>query len=191
MIRVGDPVPRELASAQVSDVRGATHVLGETWAERDVVLVCIRHFACIGCAEQVAVLRPRLAELAQLAVDVVIVGSGNAEQLAAFVEREALAEAHVQCFTDPSLAVYRAAGFARGWWSTFGPRALAQSARAFLHGHRNGRAQGDLLQQGGTLYVRRGGELAFYHRAASLGDHARIADVIDVALAARAVEASA
>jgi len=191
MIATGQRVPPALAAVEVRDPDGRPQALATTWAARDVVLVCVRHFACIGCAEQLDVLRPRLAELEQLAVDVVIVGSGSPDQLAAFVEREHLARPHVHCFTDPALATYRAAGFTRSWWSTFGPRALAQSARAFLHGHRNGRPQGDLLQQGGTIYVRRGGEVAFYHRAASLGDDARIADVVDIALAARALEASA
>ena len=59
-----------------------------------------------------------------------------------------------------------------------------------MNGHSNGRAEGDLYQQGGTLYVRRGGEIAFYHRAKRLGDHARLADVVDIALAARALEAA-
>ncbi len=191
MHAVGKHVPASLAAVEVLDPRGAPRALATTWRERDVVLVCVRHFACIGCAEQLEVLRPRLGELERLGVDVVIVGSGTPAQLAVFVEREHLARPHVQCFTDPSLAVYRAAGFVRSWWATFGARALAQSVRAFLHGHRNGRAQGDLYQQGGTIYVRRGGEVALYHRAASLGDHARVAEVVDLALAARAVEASA
>ncbi len=191
MIAVGQRVVSGFAAVEVLDPGGRPRALATTWSARDVVLVCLRHFACIGCAEQLDVLRPRLAELEQLRVDVVIVGSGTPEQLAAFVEREHLAWPHVHCFTDPSLATYRAAGFVRSWWSTFGARALGQSVRAWLHGHRNGRAQGDLLQQGGTLYVRRGGEVAFCHRAVSLGDHARIADVVDIALAARALEASA
>lgn len=191
MIEVGQRVPAVLAAVEVVDPDGEPRALATAWRERDVVLVCVRHFACIGCAEQLAVLRPRLGELERLAVDVVIVGSGSPAQLAAFVEREQLARPHVHCFTDPSLATYRAAGFVRSWWATFGPRALAQTVRAFLHGHRNGRAQGDLHQQGGTIYLRRGGEVALYHRAASLGDHARVADVVDIALAARAVEASA
>jgi peroxiredoxin len=187
-VEVGEHVPSALDAAEVLDVRGQPHRLARTWSERDVVLVCVRHFACIGCAEHLDLLRPRLADLERLGIDVIIVGSGSASQLEAFVEREHLARPGVHCFTDPSLAVYRAAGFVRSRWATFGPRALGQAARAWLRGHRNGRAEGDLLQQGGTLYVRRGGKVAFYHRADSLGDHAPIADVVDVALAARAME---
>jgi peroxiredoxin len=185
---VGQPIPSALADATVIDALGVAHRLGDAWRERDVVLVFIRHFACIGCAEQIEVLRPRIGELATLGVGVVIVGSGNADQLAGFIDREHLDG--VACFTDPERAAYRAAGLRRSRWGTFGPVALGQAARAFLHGHRNGRPQGDLHQQGGTLYITRAGIVGFYHSAASLGDHARLLDVVDVALR-NAAEASA
>ena len=123
-------------------------------------------------------------------MEVVIVGSGTPDQLAAFIEREDLARPNVQCFTDHTLASYRAAGLLRSRWGTFGPIALGQAARAYLHGHRNGRPQGDLHQQGGTLYITRAGTVALYHRSTSLGDHAKLVDVVEIALAARALEAA-
>ena len=189
-IAVGSLVPRALAEAEVIDPAGATHRLDATWRDRDVVLVFVRHFACAGCAEHLAALRPRLDELARLAVDVVIVGNGSPDQLAAFVERKDVARPHVRSFTDPTLAAYRAAGLVRSRWGTLGPIALGQVVRAYLNGHRNGRPQGDLYQQGGTLYVTKAGAVAFYQRATSLGDHASLGDVVDIALAQRAGEAA-
>ncbi len=186
-MKIGQPVPGALGDAVVRDAAGATHRLGDMWATRDVLLIFVRHFACVGCAEHVAVLRPRLGELAQLGVDTIVVGSGTPDQLAGFVEREQLEH----CFTDPSLAAYRAAELVRSAWSTYGPRALFQLARARLRGFSNGRTQGDPIQQGGTLYVARGGELCFYDRAEHTGDHASLGDVVDVALARRAIEATA
>ena len=188
-IVVGQSVPAALAACEVITATG-TRALGTSWAERDCVLVCIRHFACIGCAEQVTALRPRLHELERLRVAVVICGSGSADQLAGFVEREQLARTDVECVTDPTLGVYLTLGFQRSFWGTYGPIALGQASRAWLNGHSNGAAEGDLYQQGGVLYVRRGGEVAFYYRAKRLGDHARLVDVVDIALAARALEAS-
>ena len=87
-LAVGQLVPSALAESVVRDAAGAGHRLGDAWATRDAVVVFVRHFACTGCAEHVAALRPRLAELARLAVDVAIVGSGTPDQLAAFAERE-------------------------------------------------------------------------------------------------------
>jgi hypothetical protein len=140
----------------------------------------------LGCAEHLAALRPRIDEITRLGVTATIVGSGSADQLAAFIEREDLADHEVACFTDPTRAAYRAAGFERSVWGTFGPIAIGQVIRGYTRGFRNGRPQGDLHQQGGTLYVRRDGTLAFYHRAHHLGDHARLVEIVDVALAERA-----
>jgi peroxiredoxin len=182
-VKVGEPVPAALADAIVRD--SAEHRLGDAWATQDALVIFVRHFACAGCAEHVAALRPRLAELARLDVNVIVVGSGTPDQLAGFIEREGIVG-----FTDPTLAAYRAAELVRSRWSTYGPRALVQLAGAILHGFSNGRPQGDPIQQGGTLYIARGGELCFYDRAEATGDHASLGDVVDVALARRAIEAA-
>jgi peroxiredoxin len=179
-------VPAALADSIVRDAADRPFRLGDAWADRDALVIFVRHFACAGCAEHVAALRPRLAELAQLDTAVIAIGCGTPDQLAGFIDREQLA----RCYTDPSLASYRAAGFVRSRWSTYGPRATVQLVRARLRGFSNGRAQGDPLQQGGTLYVARGGELCFYDRAEHAGDRAALVDVIDIALARRAIEAA-
>lgn len=184
----GGAVPAALADAVVLDAAGGAHRLGDAWAERDALIVLVRHFACAGCGAHVAALRPRLPELAALDVGVTLIGSGSPAQLAAFVEREALASHPIELRTDPTRATYAAAGLARSRWGTAGPRAVAALLALGLRGHRNGRPQGDLWQQGGTLYVARGGALVFRHAAAHLGDHAELGDLLDVALRRRAEE---
>lgn len=185
-MEVGQSVPATLGDAEVIDSAGKPRRLGDRWRASDALLVFVRHFACVGCAEHLAALRPRLHEITRLGVTAAIIGSGSADQLAAFVEREDLGELGVACFTDPTRAAYRAAGFVRSVWGTFGPIAIGQVIRGYTRGFRNGRPQGDLHQQGGTLYVRQDGTLAFYHRAHHLGDHARLVEVVDIALAERA-----
>ena len=113
----------------------------------------------------------------------------HAEQLAAFVAAQQLAGHPSRSYTDPTLAAYRAAGLDRSWLGTIGPRALANLAPLALRGHSNGRACGDLWQQGGTLYVRRGGELAFVHRSRGSAITRPITDVVEIALAAARREA--
>ena len=78
----------------------------------------------------------------------------------------------------------------RSTWSTYGPRALVQLVRAGLRGYANGPAQGDPIQQGGTLYVAAGGELCFYDRARPPAIAPSLGDVVDVALGRRALEAA-
>ena len=185
-VAVGLPVPEALADATVRDAAGAPYRLGDAWAARDALVIFVRHFACAGCAAHVAELRPYLDDLAALDVDAIVVGSGTPDQLAGFLEREQLARG----FTAPDLAAFRAADLVRSRWSTYGPRAIAGVVGALLRGFRNGLPAGDPIQQGGTLYVARGGELCFYDRGEHTGDHAPLADVVDVALARRAMEAA-
>lgn len=186
---VGQPVPRALAEASILDAAGQGRALATAWAERDAVVIFVRHFGCAGCAEHVAELRPRLDELGALGVATALVGNGSPAQLAAFREREKLDGHALETFTDPTLAAYRAAGLERSLAGAIGPRALGNLAALMSRGHANGKTRGDLRQQGGTLYVRRGGELAFHHASARVGDHARVASVVQIALAARAAAA--
>ena len=178
-----------LGDAVVCDASGAPYVLGRAWTERDAIVVFVRHFACAGCREHVAELRPRLTELADLGVNVVLIGSGSPEQLATFTTAQRLVGHPIALYTDPELAAYRAADLERSWLGTIGPRALGKLAALALRGHSNGRACGDLWQQGGTLYVRRGGEIAFAHRSQRLGDHAPVSTLVQIALATAVAEA--
>jgi peroxiredoxin len=187
-LAVGQSVPAALAAATVLDAAGEPRALARAWAARDALLVFVRHFGCAGCSAHVAALRPRLDELVGLDVAIVVVGNGNVDQLAAFIEREKLAGYPIDVFTDPTLAAYRAAGCEQSWLGTFGPRALAAVVGLAARGFSNGRFRGDVTQQGGTLYVTRAGVLAFRHRSARIGDNARLVDVVDIALTARASE---
>ncbi|MFN0245706.1 MAG: AhpC/TSA family protein [Kofleriaceae bacterium] len=187
---VGQPVPPNLGAARVVTAANKVRSLGESWAERDAVVIFVRHFACAGCSAHVADLRPRLEEIAGLEVTCVLVGNGTPDQLAGFTEREKLDGYPIELVTDPSRAAYLAADLERSWIGTTGPRAAANFVGLLARGYRNGRPQGDLNQQGGTLYVTREGVLGFYHHSARLGDNASVTDVVDIALA-RAVERAA
>ncbi|HEY0250389.1 MAG TPA: AhpC/TSA family protein, partial [Kofleriaceae bacterium] len=96
----------------------------------------------------------------------------------------------VKVMTDPSLAAYRNAALQRGVMGVVGPRAIGKLAVLLARGYATGRACGDLYQQGGTMYVKRGGAIAFEHHSEHIGDNASIEDVVALALAARATDAS-
>ena len=184
---VGQSVPPNLGGARVVTSTNKVRSLGESWADNDAIVIFVRHFACAGCSAHVADLRPRLEEIAKLGVTTVVVGNGTHEQLAAFAEREKLADHPIELVTDPSRAAYLAAGLEQSWLGTVGPRAIVNVVGLLARGHRNGRPQGDLTQQGGTLYITRDGVLGFYHHSARLGDNASVTDVVEVARA-RAAE---
>jgi peroxiredoxin len=190
-LELGKPVPDVLADARVKREDGSDLRLGDLWKKSDTLLVFVRHFACAGCSEHVTELSPRLGELHDLGVKTVIVGCGRPEHIQGFVERQRLAGKRVLITTDATLAAHEAAGMVRSMWGTLGPVAVLKMLGAMTRGHDNGRTEGDLYQMGGTLLVLRSGELAFHHRAETLGEHAPLVDVVDVVLRLRAQDAAA
>lgn len=187
--RVGAPVDRSIADTRVLDAAGALVAVGSFWAKGPCLLVLLRHFGCVGCAEQMTELAPRLEDLAHAGVRTVLVGNGTPEQLAEFVERHALRGAPVEAVTDPSLGLYAALELRRSAWATIGPRAIVEIARAMTAGIPHRPVEGDSTQQGGVLLVDGRGIVRFFHRNRSLGDHADTSDLVEVALRLR-IEAS-
>jgi hypothetical protein len=81
-------------------------------------------------------------------------------------------------YTDPSLAVFEAAGLRRGLLATVGPRAALAALGSLTRGFRPGRTQGDPLQQGGVLVVTPAGEITWRHVSRFAGDNASPAEVL-------------
>jgi hypothetical protein len=177
-----------LTDARVLDANGSKIRLGDLWEANDALVAFVRHFGCAGCSEHVTELAYRSVELDALGVRCAVVGSGRPEHVAGFVARHGLEPLHVPVYTDPSLHAFQEADLVRSIWGAAGPRAMWQLVRAWGRGHANGAILGDRYQQGGTLLVRRGGEILLYDRAEHLGDHAPVADAVDVALRIRASE---
>jgi hypothetical protein len=101
--------------------------------------------------------------------EVSLIGNGSPSFIAGFREETGW---DGRIYTDPSLAVYKAAELKRGVVKTFDPRALGTTVRAFARGFRQGRTQGDTWQQGGVLVVMPGGEIRWHHASDRPGDNA-------------------
>jgi peroxiredoxin len=182
LVKQGAPVSSDVACAQVLDGSGGSVRLGSLWEGTACLLVLLRHFGCVGCAQQVLELLPRLPELALAGVRTVLVGNGSLEQRADFVARHLLEGAPALVLTDPSLGLYRALGLLRSAWATIGPRALVDTARALAAGQPHRAVAGDSTQQGGVLLVDRRSVVRFYRRSRSIADHPPASDLVDVAL---------
>jgi hypothetical protein len=75
-------------------------------------------------------------------------------------------------YTDPSLAVFKAAQLKRSVVRTLDPRSLGNAWKALRDGQMQGRTQGDNWQQGGVLVVAPGGEVLYHHASERPGDNA-------------------
>jgi peroxiredoxin len=181
-LREGEPVPRAIAGAMVIGATGARVRLDSFWNDRACVVLFLRHFGCIGCAQQVTELSPRLDEIDRAGVHVLLVGNGTPDQMAAFRERHALSDKKVELVTDPELVGYRAAGLERSIGSTLGPRSMLEHLRLWGTGLRGHRVAGDMTQQGGAMLVDAVGVVRLARRSHSIADHVAASDLVDLAL---------
>jgi hypothetical protein len=107
--------------------------------------------------------------------DLVLVGNGAPSFIAGFRE---VTKYDGPLYTDPSLKVFEAAHLERGVFKVVNPSALISSIGALARGARQGRVQGDQLQQGGVIVVAPGNELLWQHTSKYPGDNARLDDIV-------------
>jgi peroxiredoxin len=159
-----------LANLTVLDEHGQALALAALWREQAAVLAFVRHFGCLHCREHVAQLRTVVDAMHAAGAELHVIGNGTPNFIAGFRETTGLA---TPVYTDPTLAVYRAAELRRGASTMLDVRAAAKTVRAFARGHRQSlRVQGDQWQQGGVLVIARDGRVAWQHVSKYPGDNA-------------------
>jgi hypothetical protein len=114
-------------------------------------------------------------------VRLIFVSTGNPIMAAAFRERLGL---DAPIWVDRHRRTYQHLGFKRGLFNTLGPKSVLHYLRSFRKGFRQGRTQGDPLQQGGVVVVRKGGQPVYGYASAEGGDLPPTDQVIAAALRA-------
>lgn len=84
-------------------------------------------------------------------------------------------------YTDPSLAVYRAAELRHGLRTVLNVGSIARTIGSYRRGFRQGRTRGNALQQGGVLVIAPDARVLWHHISDGPGDNATAA-VIAAAL---------
>lgn len=110
-----------------------------------------------------------------LGAELVFIGNGSAFFARGFREEFAVP---VPILVDPARESYRLLGMTRSVMASMNPRTLANAARAARAGFRQDSVEGDALQQGGVLVLRRGGEVAYRFLSGTAGDHPPVAEVM-------------
>ena len=106
-----------------------------------------------------------------------VIGNGSVEALGAFANRY---QDTVNIYTDPSLKAYEALGMLYGMGSIFSVKMLGHAVRASRGGHRQGKTQGNPLQQGGVCIFDQGGNLRYAHRDSTAGDHMHPDRIVEI-----------
>ncbi len=164
-----------LGEIEVKDLAGQPVKFGSAWAEGPAVFVFLRHFGCLLCREHARDFQPHEAELEKQGVKLIYVGLGTPLMAQDFSEQLGV---HAPVWTDKERKTYKALGMKRGWKTVLNRHSLGAAARALLKGNFQGRTQGNPVQQGGVLVVKRGGEPVFNYVSAVAGDHPPMNDVL-------------
>jgi hypothetical protein len=126
------------------------------------------------CREHVVQLHRRNDDFRAAGAELIVIGNGSPSFIAGFRDETGW---RGPLYTDPSLALYGAAGLKRGVLSTFNLRGAVRSVGTLRRGFKQGRTQGDPWQQGGVLVVRDGAVL-WSHASDGPGDNARADDIL-------------
>lgn len=149
--------------------------LGSLWRDKTAVLVFVRHFGCIHCREHVVQLRREAEAMHAKGGELHVIGNGTPSFIEGFRDETGW---DGPVFTDPTLAVYRAAELKRGVARTVDPRSWGVALKALAHGGRQGRTQGDQWQQGGVLVVAKDGRVLWQHASDRPGDNAPATSIL-------------
>ena len=114
-------------------------------------------------------------EIRDAGANLVVIGNGAPHFIAGFRDTTGFAGT---IYTDPSLAVYEAAQLQRGVRTLLSFGAAARTVGALARGYRQGRTQGDNLQQGGVLVVGTDGSVLWQHVSSGPGDNADPREII-------------
>jgi hypothetical protein len=148
---------------------GTVIELSSFYEAKPLVLVFLRHFGCIFCREQVAVLRDRPD------LNVAFVTMGTVPQAEQFKQ---MMESPHAFISDPNKTLYAAFGLVRGSFTQmFSPSTFKRGFEATRAGHKVGRPIGDPWQLAGAFLIDQSGLVMAEHRSRDAGDNLNAADV--------------
>jgi len=153
--------------------------LSTLWQDQAVVITFFRRFGCIFCrqsAKEMSSLQPLLDKH-----DVKLVGVGMDEAgLEEFVKGKYFTG---ELFLDPSKDTYKALGYKRLNYFNILTSFFSKASRDAYNKSRSenigGNFKGDSLQNGGTLVIKKGGEVLLSYKAENPADHVGAQEVLN------------
>ena len=166
-----------LADVSLRDSTGETRRLGDYWAEQPTVVVFLRHFGCLLCRENAALLNERYDDIKASGSEVIAIGTGSRRYAEAFV-----ADEHVQfpVLVDDDAEAARAASVrsVNFFKLIFSRDSRPGFKRAKAAGHKIHKAGKRVTQLGATFVVEPGDKVTYEHYDEHSADHAPLDDVL-------------
>lgn len=169
----------ELSRLHVVDANNEMVSMHSLWKDQTAIFIFLRHFACVECRAFAKEFWQKSKALESKGAKLYFIGNGDPTYINYFKEELEIQEAPI--YTDPSLHVFRAAGFKRGFLVALGPRSILKGRQLFQEGHAQGKYKkemGDLWQMGGALVIKPDGRVTYKFVSQKLGDYAPETDLI-------------
>ena len=166
-----------LANSVVLDSESRKIKMGQLWQSQSIIFIFLRHFACIACrAHAVEVWRDR-EKYEKTGARLIFVGNGAPNYIENFKAELGLQKALI--LTDPSLEVFRAAGFRHGFFELVQLKSILNAIKLAGKGHSQDTlvAEGSNWQNGGVLAIGKSGKVLFHFISQALGDFPNEADI--------------
>ena len=142
-----------------------------------MILVFLRHFACIACRAHAVEVWKEREKYESSGARLIFIGNGASNYIDVFKSELGLQKALI--LTDPSLEVFRAAGFRHGFFELVQLKSILKAIKLAAGGHKQSTliAEGSNWQNGGVLAVGKNGKVLFHFISQALGDFPNEADI--------------
>ncbi|MES2857390.1 MAG: AhpC/TSA family protein [Bdellovibrionota bacterium] len=170
-----------LANCVVTDPEGRQIKLAQLWQKQSVVLIFLRHFACIACRAHATQVWNDREKYEGAGAKIVFIGNGQATFIDGFKAELGLQKAMI--LTDPTLSSFRAAGFRHGFRALVQPKTLLNGVKLAMNGNKQmmpSAEAGTNWQLGGILVVKPDGRIAYHYISEALGDFPPESDIAEL-----------
>ncbi len=157
-----------------SKILGEDHqpyVVKNLWSQNPAILVFLRHFGCIGCRAHAKDVWDNREKYKKAGAEIYFIGSGSPNLIKGFKMDLGISDAWI--YTDPTLNIFKLAGFKSGIIPAMGPRAILNVIELKKKGHVDmgwEKEKGDRWQMGGIIAIKPGNVVTFYYASKSVGD---------------------
>lgn len=146
-------------------------MLGQLWLNNTVILVFLRHFACIACRAHAAQVWQDREKYERGGAKIVFIGNGQPSYIEMF--RQDLGIDIGVILTDPTLKSFKAAGLKRGLFALLNPKSVTNMAKLAMEGHKqtaSSKETGVHLQMGGIVVINQKSKILYHYASESVGD---------------------
>ncbi len=167
----------ELAQCYLKDENDNVIVARELWKDHTAVLVFLRHFACAACRFHAEEVWADRAKYESKGAKISFIGVGDTHFIKKFKEQVGITDAPI--YTDPSLKIFDAAGFKRGFWIDPGNMHTRPEFISLAIQHTMKKTgSGNVWQLGGILVIKPSGNIVYQYTSQTMDDVPPNKDVV-------------